>query len=866
MSGNNQENQHDFVLGIDLGTSNSCVSIWRNNNLEVIPDQYGNRTMPSVVAFTNKTRYVGLDAKNQIEINPENTFYEVKRLIGRKFSDDSVQGDLQFISYHLEKDNDDNILLCPTVSNKKYTPEEISAMILRELKINAESYLNRPVSKVVISVPAYFNDSQRQATSDAAKIAGLECLRIISEPTAAALAYGLEKVSNHKNTDINVIVYDLGGGTTDVSLLNISNGLFQVLASSGNTHLGGADFDNRLVNFCLNEFKRKYNIDPNEISSISLQALKKKCENAKKMLSITWKTIIAVKEFHQDKNLYIEITKKKFEEICRDLFILCLKPIEDVLTSCDMPRSDIHEIILVGGCTRIPLIRQNIKSFFSKDPNGTINPDEVVSAGAAIQGHILSQDDDPFSENVVLLDIIPLSLGVETIGGVMTNIIHRNSVIPIKKKKKFTTDSDNETCVKIKIFEGERQMTRDNFLVGEFELHGLEKAMRGIAEIEITFVVDVNGIISVTAEDLKNNENKNTITITGNKGRLSPDKIKQLVEEAVEMEILDRRDRSKRQAYYEIDDLCNNIKTNINSETYKLKNEDKELIENDINNILNWLSEKTYLDRTEKEFCKILEKIKKKYGNIMMKLTNINDESIKAGNNTNVGTTVYGNEEDEETFFEKVELEEFENNAEERKQLKQLRENLMDLCYSIFDIIEDKNLVHLDEENTTKIRIEVNEVLLWVHVKEKITKDEYLSKIDELNNLCNSIVDKNENIFNELNDEVLNSVKKNELEQLLYTILGSIENNLFSIGEESTNELKIRSEKYLEELKNTNSTTEIYQFKINDINNLCNNLYEAMVNSKLKENICVNESSNDESDDECLIGDDLGGTSLDKLS
>lgn len=434
------KSEDEIIVGIDLGTTNSCIGIWRKKNLEIIPDKFGNRTIPSVVAFTSKSKYVGREAKKQIDVNPENTFYEVKRLIGRKYDDDTVVNDMQFLTYTVDKNEQDNVILKTNLKNRKnsYNPEELSAILLLELKYMAEEYLKRPITKAVISVPAYFNDSQRQATKDAALIAGLECVRIINEPTAAALAYGLEKASVCKDKDINVIVYDLGGGTLDVSLLNISNGIFQVLGSSGNTHLGGADFDNRLITFCMTEFKKKHNYQNLEnLSSISFQKLKQACEEAKKRLSETTKTTIAVKEFYDGKNLFLTITRELFEKLCRDLFILCLKSLDDVLKSCEMDKTSIDEIILVGGCSRIPAIRNNLKLYFGGkiEPNSSVNPDEVVAAGAAIQGYILSHDTDPFSENVVLLDIIPLSLGVETIGGVMNQIIPRNSVIPIKRRK-----------------------------------------------------------------------------------------------------------------------------------------------------------------------------------------------------------------------------------------------------------------------------------------------------------------------------------------------------------------------------------------------------------------------------------------------
>ncbi|AYV77247.1 MAG: Hsp70 protein [Barrevirus sp.] len=686
----------DIIVGIDLGTTNSCIGIWRKKNLEIIPDKYGNRTIPSVVAFTQRSRYIGKEAKKQIELNTENTFYEVKRLIGRKFDDDTVVNDREFLTYGIDQDDKGNVVLKSNLLSDKenkniWQPEEISSILLQELKSMAEDYLKVPVTRAVISVPAYFNDAQRQATKDAATIAGLTCERIINEPTAAALAYGLEKASMNKDKDLNVLVYDLGGGTLDCSLLNISNGLFQVLGSSGNTHLGGADFDNRLISHCLAEFKKKngYYNGLDNLSSVSFQKLKGACEEGKKRLSETTKTVIAVKDFYEGKNLLVTVSRELFEKLCRDLLILCLKSVDDVLKSCDKNREEIDEIILVGGGTRIPVIKENLKLFFlGKEPNSSVNPDEVVAAGAAIQAYILSEDQDPFSENVVLLDIIPLSLGVETIGGLMNTLIPRNSVIPIRRKRKYTTDSDNEVSVIIKVFEGERSLTKDNFFVGEFTLTGIEEAPRGIAQIEITFTVDVNGIISVTALDLKNVDNKKTISINSNKGRLSKEEVEELVLQAKNYEVKDKIEKEKKQLYYEIEDLCSNVITNLVDENFKLKEKDKDLIKEDIRLIKDWLSEKHFTERNKKEYLRVLKKIKNKYGTLIIRSTGENDKvkelTAESGSKS---TSVFGNDEEGDEgedailtkIYEGLEDEELgltgkEVSEEDKKEMKRLRE------------------------------------------------------------------------------------------------------------------------------------------------------------------------------------------------
>jgi len=879
------EELEDIIVGIDLGTTNSCVAIWRKNNLEIIPDKHGNRTIPSVVAFTQKSRYVGKEAKKQIEVNTENSFYEVKRLIGRKYDDETVINDKQFITYAIDKDEQDNVVLLSNLSNKKniHTPEEISSILLMELKHMAEDYLKRPIEKAVITVPAYFNDAQRQATKDAATIAGLDCVRIINEPTSAALAYGLEKASINKDKDLNIIVYDLGGGTLDVSLLNISNGIFQVLGSSGNTHLGGADFDNRLISYCMNEFKKKYGYNKlDNLSSMSFQKLKQSCEEAKKRLSETAKTTVAVKDFYEDKNLFLTLTTELLEKICKDLFILCLKSVDDVLKSSDIDKKDIDEILLVGGGTRMPKIRNNLKLYFGgKEPNSSINPDEVVAAGAAIQGYILSHENDPFSENVVLLDIIPLSLGVETIGGVMNVLIPRNSVIPIKRKRKYTTDSDYETSVIVKVYEGERKMTKDNFFVGEFELTGIESAPRGIAQIEITFAVDVNGIINVSAIDLKNSDNHKTISINSNKGRLSPEKIKELVEEAKHSAVKDKIEREKKQFYYEIEDLCSNIKVNVNNNEFKLKENDKIMVIDDISQVFDWLTEKNYIERTKKEYLKVLDKIKKKYGTLMLKITHEND-NVKGAVNDSVkieSTTVYGNEEDEENIYEEIENEELGLNnivdEETKKEIKRLRETLVTLCYSIFDIISSDSL-KIEKDHIVELREYVDDILLWTHVKEKISISEYKQKIDEVNKVCNDIVDKynNEMIFEEnaITKEI--KTKRNELEQLCYALMSSILSNILALHEKHIKQLKDKVSDTLEWLIDMDvkvKKAEIdgipfdineseYQKKLDELNSLCNELYNSMLNINISSNPTI-IPSNDMNVDEILSKFSSAGTS-----
>jgi molecular chaperone DnaK (HSP70) len=812
---------NNIVLGIDLGTTNSCIGIWRNNNLEIIPDEYGNRTVPSVVAFTNKNIYVGLDAKKQMKLNPESTFYDAKRLIGRRFDDETIKYDQEFLTYKIGQNQHQMAVLECNLSQRKkyYTPEEISSMILIKLKHMAENYLKQPITDVVITVPAYFNDSQREATRTSAEIAGLNCLRIINEPTSAALAYGLNKKS--LQGEYNVLVYDLGGGTLDVSILNISDGVFEVIASTGNTHLGGEDFDHRLMKYCINSFRKKYKCG-DIFSSLSLQKLKISCENGKKLLSTTHTVSIVVPNFHENNDLMIQISRQQYEKICGDLFLMCLKPLEDALKSAKMEKQDIDEIILVGGGTRMVKIKDNIVRFFNGlQPNDNVNPDEVVAAGGAIQGYMMSGN-DPFSEKVVLLDIIPLSLGVETIGGVMNTLIPRNSVIPITRKKKYTTDTDYETSVLIKIFEGERKLTKNNFKVGEFELMGLESAPRGYAQLEVKFMIDINGIISVKASDLRNPNNENQININSNKGRLTQEEISQLIEEAKDYATKDKIDQEKKQLFYEIEDLCSNIKLNLLNGDCKLKSEDKQKMEAELSQIYEWLKNKSnsinFQETTDKELKKLINKIKSKYGTLILKI-NLDESVVKEANNQlNAGTTVFGNEEDEDTIFQNPN-DECEDENNDKNEIRNLKSTLIELCYSVLGVVQSESL-NIKTEQIQEIKEYIDDILLWTHVKEKITKMEYENKIKELNDVCNELVSKNAELFTR--------DPKDELEQTCIVLLSCIKSNHFSIEEEIIKDITRLANETLDWIiENSDNSIEqdVYLEKIKLINSKCDELY-----------------------------------------
>lgn len=549
--------QKNVAIGIDLGTTYSCVGVWQNEAVEIIANDQGNRTTPSYVAFNpeNSERLIGDAAKNQASRNPANTIFDAKRLIGRSIEDSHVVKDMGLWPFKVVGDDNKKPKIEVTVNkeSRQFYPEEISSMVLTKMKDIAESYVGQSVTDAVITVPAYFNDGQRQATKDAASIAGLNALRIINEPTAAAIAYGLDKKDSKAS---NILIYDMGGGTFDVSLLKIEDGIFEVKATAGDTHLGGEDFDNRIVDHCLKEFSRKNKDVDISNNHRALRRLRTQCERAKRTLSANTTSTIEIDSLAEGIDFSCTLSRAKFEELCMDYFKGSMTPVEKVLKDSGIKKEAISEVVLVGGSTRIPKVQELLETFMNgKKPCRSINPDEAVAYGAAVQAAILNGDGGEACKDLLLLDVTPLSLGLETTGGVMSTIIPRNTAIPCKKSDMFTTDADNQTCVEICVYEGERYKVKDNNLLGRFNLDGIAPAPRGTPQIEVTYNLDANGILHVVAKD-KATSKKNTITINNDAGRLTQADVDRMIGEAEKFKAEDDAQKAQTNAKQELENYC----------------------------------------------------------------------------------------------------------------------------------------------------------------------------------------------------------------------------------------------------------------------------------------------------------------------
>ncbi len=695
----NIEELDNLCLGIDFGTTNSCLSVWYDNKSIIITDIDGSEIIPTIIEINLDKKIIGKQAYLRKEIfknsndstNKKNIFliYEIKKLLGKKFSELNKTY-LNILAYDIKPDIDDNILIIDGETSKSYYPEEIAAHLFMSFKLKAEMFLSKKFNKEiiiknsVISVPAYFNKNQRHIIKSSAEYAGFNVLRLINEPTAAAICYGLGK--SNKINGMNIVVFDFGGGTLDVSLLNINDDVYEVLGSCGNNNLGGSDFDTKIMEYVLGEFiKANPSVNAEQIivdiSENSLQKLKLLCEQAKITLSEYTNTKIKIIDFYNSIDLIVDLSREKFNEICQDLIRIVVKPIQDVLELCEKDKTEIDEIIMVGGMTRVPIVRYNVERYFNKDVNCSINPDNVVSIGSAIQGYMLVNSQS-IQDKLLLIDRTSLSIGVETSGGIMDVLIPRGSIIPIKKTKKYSTDTDYIDAINIKIFEGERKFTKDNFLIGNFILSGIEKQKKGIPSIQITFSIDSDGIIKIFAEDLDNPLNKKSIQVSGNKQNLTQEQIDKVVANAKEMDHIDKIDKIKKESFDSIIDNSNMILNNLSSDIIKMPSEIKDTIIENVNEIIKWLSITDYKDIEIDKYKEILHDYKINYSIYIFQQStpHIVLDSANAEEEKDKGIEIYDDDtnakiyEEQINYFRKI-VDEYDKIDKQMKIIKFLKPN-----------------------------------------------------------------------------------------------------------------------------------------------------------------------------------------------
>lgn len=826
----------NLCLGIDFGTTNSCLSIWYNNKSIIITDIDGSDTIPTVIEINSDKKIIGKQAYLRKEIfensdkiiSKKNIFliYEIKKLLGKKFSELN-KNQINMLAYDIKSDNDDQIIIIDSLTGKSYYPEEIAIHLFMSFKLRAEMFLSKKfnskiiIKNSVISVPAYFNKNQRQIIKNSAEHAGFKVLRLINEPTAAAVCYGLGKVNKTNNAGMDIIVFDFGGGTLDVSLLNINDEVYEVLGSCGNNNLGGSDFDTKLMEYFIKEFIKENKIENYEdfisrISENSLHKLKLLCEQAKISLSDNTNTRVRIDDFFDGLNLNISLSREKFNEICQDLIRLIVKPLCDILNLCEKNKSEIDEIIMVGGMTQIPIVRYNIETFFNKDVNCSINPDNVVSIGASIHGFMLLNN-TCIQDKLLLIDRTSLSIGLETTGGIMDVLIPRGSIIPIKKTKKYSTDTDFLDSINIKIFEGERKFTRDNFLIGNFILSGIDKQKKGIPSIQITFSIDSDGIIKIYAEDLDNPLNKKSIQVSGNKQNLSPEQIEQIIYNAKLMDQNDKIDKNKKESYITIIENSEKILENLSGNTIKIPQEIKENIISNVSEILHWLKSTDYNEISIDKYKEIKHDYKINYSIYIIQQStpiveldaaNLEEEKDKGIEiyDEDINTKIY---EEQINYIRKI-IDEYDNIGKQIKIIK------------FVDMSKSK----LNSDSNLDNKLELEKVVQLEQLEElEILFDEILNFASD--NLLNFFIEKN--LSSEFVDDIISKLYNLDVN---FKNKFNLFNDEFNVISKLINKIEEKENYYL------NLLEKIEQIEINkqieEIDDINNKMKIDDINEKLE--------------------------------